>query len=111
VNCGHPAAVLLHVDGELELLKPSSMILGAFEKCDFNEQVARFEKGSKLVLFSDGLSEAGVERDEDEEWAVETISNLDRKGKPTFAGELVAAAVARGQQADDITVIEMRDRV
>jgi phosphoserine phosphatase RsbU/P len=110
VNCGHPPAVLVHKGGNHELLKPSSMILGAFEKCDFKEQTVGFERGSKLVLFSDGLSEAGVDRDEEAEWAVEAILNLDRKGKPVFAGELVAAAVARGQQADDITVIEIRDQ-
>ncbi len=110
VNCGHPSAVLLKQDGRYELLKPSSMILGAFEKCDFKEQAVHFERGSKLVLFSDGLSEAGVDCDEEEEWAVQAILNLDRKGKPAFAGELVAAAVARGQQEDDITVIEIRDQ-
>ncbi len=108
INCGHPAAVLLRKDGSFELLKPSGMILGAFEKGQFEEQAIGFEPGSRLVLFSDGFSEAGVADDDEEDWTVDAIRGLQRKHAETLAGALAAAAVARGEQADDITVIEMR---
>jgi phosphoserine phosphatase RsbU/P len=107
VNCGHPSAVLLREDGAFELLQPSAMILGAFEKGEFGEQIADFDEGSKLVLFSDGLSEAGVDNQDDDDWAVEAIRVLNRKPADTLAGALAAAAVARAAQADDITVIEL----
>ncbi len=107
VNCGHPSPVLLRKDRTLELLKPNAIILGAFEKFQFEEQAIDFEPGSRLVLFSDGFSEAGVSDDDDEEWTFEAILSLTSKHSDTLAGALAAAAVSRSEQADDITVIEM----
>jgi sigma-B regulation protein RsbU (phosphoserine phosphatase) len=106
VNCGHPPGVLLRADGTQELLKPTSLIVGAFETCDFQERSERFEPGDRLVLFSDGVSEAGM--DEDEEWATEAIRILARKPGQPIAGSLAAAANAREAQMDDITVIDIR---
>lgn len=106
VNCGHPPAVLLRADGTPEVLKPTSMIVGAFEQCEFAEQSERLEPGDRLVLFSDGVSEAGM--DQDEEWVSEAIRIFSRNTSQPLAGSLAAAANARDRQADDITVIEVR---
>jgi phosphoserine phosphatase RsbU/P len=106
VNCGHPPAVLLQADGTVERLKPTSMILGAFEESKFAEVSCRLEQGDRLVVFSDGVSEAGMEQDE--EWASEAVRILGRNRAQPLAGSLAAAAKAREPRPDDITVIDIR---
>jgi sigma-B regulation protein RsbU (phosphoserine phosphatase) len=107
VNCGHPSGVLLRDGAELQLLEPSAVVLGAFEKTDFQEQNVSFQPGNRLILFSDGLSEAGVADNEEDDWALDAIRRLNRKRTDTFSGSLAAAALARSTQADDITVIQV----
>lgn len=107
VNCGHPAAVLVSQEGSFELLEPNGMILGAFEQSHFEERVIGFEPSSRLILFSDGCSEAGVS-DDGEDWTLEEILRLTSKDSEKLAGALAAAAISRGEQADDITVMEVR---
>ncbi len=106
VNCGHPSAVLLRGDGTREILDPNAMILGAFERGEFREGKAAFSQGSRLLLYSDGLSEAGLDDDDESDWTVEVIERLHRKKSTGLAGALANAAISRGDQADDITVIE-----
>lgn len=106
VNCGHPSAVLLRGDRSIELLKPTSLILGAFETASFLEETVSFEADDRLVLFSDGVSEAGT--DDGEEWAAEAIRILGRNRSHSVAATLASAARAREPHADDITVIDIR---
>ncbi len=106
VNCGHPSPVLLRKDRTFELLKPNATIVGAFEKSQFEEQAINFEPGSRLILFSDGFSEAGV-GDDAEDWTLGAILRLASKDSENLAGALAAEAISRGEQADDITVMEM----
>jgi phosphoserine phosphatase RsbU/P len=107
VNCGHPSAVLLDQNAGLRLLAPSGLILGAFEKSEFQEETVQFDHGSRLLLFSDGLSEAGVSDEDEDDWAIDAIRRLDRNSSETLPGKLVAAALARSVQVDDITIIEV----
>jgi sigma-B regulation protein RsbU (phosphoserine phosphatase) len=106
VNCGHPPAVHVPHTGEHTLLKPTALILGAFERSNFPEERLPFEAGDRLVLYSDGVSEAGM--DEDDGWALDAIRVLGRKNGQSIAGSLAAAANARDAQMDDITVLEIR---
>ncbi len=106
VNCGHPPAVLVRGNGKTELLDSNALVVGAFERCTFPEKSARLEAGDRLVLFSDGVSEAGMESDE--EWVFEAVRILGRNQSQPLAASLATAAKAREIQADDITVIDMR---
>jgi sigma-B regulation protein RsbU (phosphoserine phosphatase) len=107
VSCGHPSAVLLRGNGEFELLDASATVLGAFKDRGFEERSVRMERGDRLVLFSDGFSEAKMEEDNDQ-WAVETIVALSASHQDGLAAMLASVAAAGGKQADDITVMEIR---
>ena len=106
VNCGHPPAVLIRASGKLELLSSNALVLGAFERGIFAERSTSFEPGDRLVLFSDGVSEAGMDRDD--EWVFEAIRILSRNPSQPLAASLATAAKTREQQADDITVVDIR---
>jgi sigma-B regulation protein RsbU (phosphoserine phosphatase) len=107
VNCGHPSPVLLRRDGGLELLEATATVLGAFQEHGFEERRVSLLNGDRLVLFSDGFSEAGPDQENDS-WAVDTIRALSRKHSKGLAGVLASAATVNGKQADDITVMDMR---
>jgi sigma-B regulation protein RsbU (phosphoserine phosphatase) len=109
VNCGHPPPVLLREDDVTELLEPTATVLGAFENTVIEEGVTPLAQGDRLLVFSDGFAEAGMSADSnDDDWALNTIRCLARTRCERFAGRLAATATSAGDQADDITVMEVR---
>jgi sigma-B regulation protein RsbU (phosphoserine phosphatase) len=107
VNCGHPSPVLLRSNGEYELLDASATVLGAFKERGFEEREVAMTPGDRMVLFSDGFSEAKMENT-GEDWAVDSIVELGRKHASGLAGALASTAISEGEQADDITVMHIR---
>jgi sigma-B regulation protein RsbU (phosphoserine phosphatase) len=101
VNCAHPAAVLLRANGDTERLETTSLMVGAFEGAEFEEKILRMMPGDRIVVFSDGVSEA---RDEDDEWVVECVRMLGRAGSKSLAQSLALAAVS----TDDVTILDLR---
>jgi|GraSoiStandDraft_57_1057295.scaffolds.fasta_scaffold145227_1 phosphoserine phosphatase RsbU/P len=114
VNCGHPAPVLLREEGRVEFLDATATVLGAFRERGFEDRRLALESGNRLVLFSDGFSEARIDQDSSgtdpdrEGWALETIRTLSRTRAEGLAGALASAATTDGNQADDITVMDIR---
>jgi phosphoserine phosphatase RsbU/P len=115
VSCGHPSAVLLRANGDFELLDASATVLGAFKDRGFEERSVEMRTGDRLVLFSDGFSEAQMEamtpemtEAESDRWALETILSLGRSRKSGLAGALASMAASGSKQADDITVMDVR---
>lgn len=107
VNCGHPSPVLLRSNGEFELLDASATVLGAFKERGFAERDVAMAPGDRVVLFSDGFSEAKME-DGGEDWGVNTILATGRTQSSGLAGVLASSAASEGEQADDITVMDIR---
>lgn len=57
---GHPAAYLLGRDGLVELGSLGPPVLGAFEPGEWRSETVKFGPGDGLLLFTDGLIEAGA---------------------------------------------------
>ena len=104
VNCGHPSPVVVRANGQFEMLEATATVLGAFQERGFEEQSVPMSSADRLVLFSDGFSEAKMEEAED--WAVQTVVKLSANRGAGLAGTL--ASKAAEQQADDITVMDIR---
>lgn len=109
VNCGHPPPVLMRSNGTAELLAATGMILGAFEERSFEERRLGFASGDRLVLYSDGFSEAR-DREDDEQWVIDSVRLFGTWQTKGLAGALASAASAIRQQPDDITVMDIRAR-
>lgn len=107
VNCGHPSPVVLRGDEKTELLEPTATVLGAFQGSAFQERTIRFARGDRLILFSDGFSEANV-ADDDASWFVDRIRRLGGLHAGGLASILASLAVGMAEQADDITVMDIR---
>jgi len=104
VNCGHPAPVLLR-GGVAERLDATSVVLGAFENAPITETAVSVGAGDRLVLFSDGVSEAtpaAFVGSEDDTWVSTHALGLLAKNSKIAEG-LATAAVSD----DDVTVLEL----
>jgi len=110
VNCGHPSAVLLRANGDYELLDATATVLGAFKDRGFEERSVEMRAGDRVVLFSDGFSEAKLDtltEEKSDAWALETVASLAPSHANGLAGALASAAASGGKQADDITVMDI----
>jgi len=114
VNCGHVPALLLHSDNGVERLDSTATVLGLFEKWDCSVGERRLLAGDILALYSDGITEAFNDREE-EYGEARLIQALERyRELPSHA--LLASIVddvrqfSRGEQRDDITLIVARCR-
>jgi phosphoserine phosphatase RsbU/P len=112
VNCGHPAPVVMRNDGACERLDATATVLGCFRKWDCEEKTIRLAPGETFVAFSDGVTEAGI--DEDQEFGEQRLLDLLRSKRNGAIEPLVetvldaAQHASAGEQTDDITLVGLR---
>lgn len=111
VNAGHNNPyVIRNSEHKLEELKAGGVMLGIIDPVEFEEDTITLNKGDKLVLFSDGITEAQntkgefFEDERFEQWL------LDNKDKDPFEMmiDLLNDIVdfSKGEpQSDDITIV------
>jgi sigma-B regulation protein RsbU (phosphoserine phosphatase) len=112
VNCGHPAPVVIAgAGGDVERLGTTATVLGAFRDWDCEERSVQLAPGDTLVAYSDGVSEAGIESDEEfgEARVLEILHGCQGQPVDAVIGALIEAAQAADPvQGDDITVVALR---
>jgi phosphoserine phosphatase RsbU/P len=65
-NAGHNYPILVRADGSHELLSAGGLVLGAFAGVEYEEGAVHIDENDLLFLYTDGLSEA--QNDVDEEY-------------------------------------------
>jgi phosphoserine phosphatase RsbU/P len=65
VNAGHNPPVVMHRDGTHERLTEGGIVLGAFPNQSFQNGSVKLESGDRLVLYTDGVTEAANSEDEE----------------------------------------------
>jgi serine phosphatase RsbU (regulator of sigma subunit) len=58
VNCGHPAALVLHPDNSVERLESNAPVLGLWKEWDCSIEEISLCRGDTLLLYTDGVTEA-----------------------------------------------------
>ena len=58
-NAGHNPPLLVGADGTVKRLTTGGMVLGVFDSTRFEQEQVRLAPGDRLVLFTDGIVEAG----------------------------------------------------
>ena len=109
VNCGHVPPVLVRGDGTIERLQPTATVIGGFRQWDCGVGEVELAPGDTLVLYSDGVTEAGIEngREFGEERLI-TVLQQARSDDPETIIDKVISAVHEfdpGPQNDDINVM------
>lgn len=109
-NAGHCPPVVLHRDGAMEVWRPTSMPVGILDVATFPVRTARLLPGDRLVIYSDGISEAQNVHGEYFEHG--RITRLLVEGAALGAASLHARILEEvGQftggvaQADDMTLV------
>ena len=112
VNAGHNPAYVL-VGGELETIKSHGLPIGILPTTRYITQTRSFPRGSAVILYSDGITEA--ENIDDEEFGNERLETLLEEHRDATAAELteriavaVDAFVATAPQKDDETLVIAR---
>jgi sigma-B regulation protein RsbU (phosphoserine phosphatase) len=112
VNCGHNPPILLRENGDVERLTATATVLGLFEEWDCTVAECELASGDVLLLYTDGISEAGP--NEDEEFGEERLISTTRKHQQQSSGEILdnilseVQQFSRCKQADDMTLIIAR---
>jgi len=109
-NAGHCAPFLVSRDGRLRKMHTSGMPVGMLEEAQFQTLQAQLEPGDKIVIYSDGLTEA--ENSEGQFFETERLRVLLRNHARNTAVELHQALIDAvdnftegGVVRDDITAL------
>ena len=109
-NAGHPKPIVVRKNGDIALLETTGMPLGLLGIATFDVETIQLQNGDKVVIYSDGLSEAENPEGEffDRTKLMATIlANANRSCSELHAG-LVAAVEDFTEGAvlsDDITLL------
>jgi sigma-B regulation protein RsbU (phosphoserine phosphatase) len=112
VNCGHVAPLLLRPWGEVVRLEPTATMLGAFRQWRCGESEVTMHSGDALVLYSDGVTEAGIDGEEEfgEERLIAAIRAHQFEPAPALVQSVIDAVndFSQGSRSDDVTVVAIR---
>jgi sigma-B regulation protein RsbU (phosphoserine phosphatase) len=114
VNAGHNAPMLFRAgSGELERLEEGGPVIGSFDAVQYRQAAVELKAGDTLVMFTDGLSEAMNENDE--EFGERRIVEVVRGGAGLPAAKLIDCLMraadqfaAGAPQHDDMTLVVLR---
>jgi serine phosphatase RsbU (regulator of sigma subunit) len=111
VNAGNPPPILISSDGGIERLNSDSFPIGMFANARYTARELHLQPGSRLVIFSDGLTDAqnAAEEEFGDERLVgfcRTIARgIDAEGVAGRLMQAVAEWSAGTEQFDDTTVV------
>lgn len=112
-NAGHNPPYRSTADGNMITLTTGGPIVAAFGWSQYEQETIQLETGERLVVFTDGVTEAA--NPQDEQFGEPRLEELLRRNAQAKAGETiehVLAAVLKFQAeapvADDITLVCLR---
>jgi sigma-B regulation protein RsbU (phosphoserine phosphatase) len=108
-NAGHNAPILLHADGSHERLQAGGGVLGVFPRQKFASGGARLAAGDRLILYTDGVTEASDAAGEEfGEVRLLCLLQENRLAAASALQEKILAAAggfSSGQWHDDATLL------
>lgn len=109
VNAGHLSLIEMRADGQIKLHSKTQRVLGILET-DYHVLELKLLPGTKLFLYSDGITEAFSERDEifGEDTLIDFLHyNADKTVKelPALLDQRMTQFRGNRDQSDDITFI------
>jgi sigma-B regulation protein RsbU (phosphoserine phosphatase) len=108
-NAGHCAPLLVRADGETVRLDAGGAVLGVFPDWPFEQAEVALAPGDRLVLFTDGVTEASNARDEEfgEERLAELVLALRDRGAHELKSRILqtVSSFTGGRSQDDATLV------
>lgn len=109
-NCGHLPPMLVRGDGSIERLMPTATVIGVFKQWTIETRTVDLHPGDTLVLFSDGVTEAGIEHGAEfgENGLLELIAKARGQSAAVLVDRIIEAVA--GDRYDDATAVALRAR-
>ena len=110
-NAGHNPPILIRPDGQVSFLEFKTQIfVGVIEEFAYTEDETTLEKGSKLFLYTDGVTEAENTEKElyGDEKLLKTLSDNNTSDVRTTVNGIVdsiAEHVKEAEASDDLTIL------
>jgi sigma-B regulation protein RsbU (phosphoserine phosphatase) len=110
VNAGHCAGLVVRAQGGTDWLKPTAVPIGLFSDAEFPSEELELKPGDRLVLYSDGVSEAANAAKD--RYGEQRLADLAGRGKYGSVQELhdalmdeIADFTQGVAQSDDLTLL------
>jgi phosphoserine phosphatase RsbU/P len=109
VNAGHNAPIVIHLDGSHDRLEAGGGVLGVFQMQSFALGALELSPGDRVVLFTDGVTEARCA--EGEEFGEARLLRLLEENREASAKDLQKAILreageyCKGNWHDDATLV------
>jgi serine phosphatase RsbU (regulator of sigma subunit) len=110
--CGHEPALFTSGTNEIKELGFSGPPLGTVDNFQYHEQEVKCSEGDYLLLYTDGLSEAGPDRSNF--LGQDGLADILRRGRKLTADQLIkhivdsARSFSRGRIHDDVCILAAR---
>ncbi|KPK78776.1 MAG: hypothetical protein AMJ89_00255 [candidate division Zixibacteria bacterium SM23_73] len=112
-NAGHNAPIFRRADGRMEYLIEGGVVLGTFENSKYEERPLSLSSGDLIVLYTDGVTEAKNEKEE--EFGTKRLKQVINDSYHLSASEIqnniyqaVKDFTGNLPQADDLTMIVIK---
>ncbi len=112
-NAGHNAPIFRHADGRMEYLIEGGVTLGTFENSKYEERPLSLSSGDIIVLYTDGVTEA--KNEEEEEFGTKRLKQVINDSHKLSAAQIqeniykvVKDFTSNLPQADDLTMIVIK---
>jgi sigma-B regulation protein RsbU (phosphoserine phosphatase) len=113
INCGHTDGIIVHADGSVDMLPCSGMALGLFPARIYDEQTFELRDGDLLAIYSDGVTDA--QNNAEEDFGTDRLVDVLVKHAQAPASDVVNgvfdaidAFAGDAPQFDDITMLIMK---
>jgi sigma-B regulation protein RsbU (phosphoserine phosphatase) len=113
-SAGHPPALLLHTNGQLELLSDGGPVLGVVEKASFDRGSVQIDGGDLLLVCSDGILESFNEAEQ--EFGAMRLQNELRRAQGGTAESVLFSVLGAVQDfaapqplTDDMTLVVIKN--
>jgi sigma-B regulation protein RsbU (phosphoserine phosphatase) len=109
VSAGHNPPFVVRRDGSHERLREGGVVLGVFANQTFKSDVTQLQSGDRLVLYTDGVTEAC--NSDDEEFGEDRLLRVLQENATSPAGEIQKKILqsvtqfSRGTWQDDATLL------
>lgn len=90
-NAGHNSPFLLHEDGSIDQFECGGLLVGVFPDQEYQQGEARMEPGGILTFYTDGITEA--RNDSDEEFGPERLTEFVQSHTSLSSSQLNAGIV------------------
>nr|WP_279382517.1 PP2C family protein-serine/threonine phosphatase [Acanthopleuribacter pedis] len=113
INAGHNRPIMVCSEQKVQLLHKGGMMVGMFPNAKYEVGTVPFEKGSLLLVYTDGLSEVADEEGEElgDDRLVDLVKRYQKEDDVGFGRrQIVKAAMdfSKGEMVDDLTLLLIR---